>query len=83
MSSWQKICAVISILWPIGFTIFLVVHSGSSKTVANALIAVNYNSFLLWFMILGPVVFLWAVGVITSDTIQWIRRRLAERGPSH
>jgi hypothetical protein len=72
MSSWQKVGAVISILWVIGFLIFLIVHSGSLKTVADVLIAVNYNSFILWFMILGPVVFLWAIGVITFDAVQWI-----------
>jgi hypothetical protein len=78
MSSWQKVGAVISILWVIGFLIFLIVHSGSLKTVADVLIAVNSNSFRLWFMILGPVVLLWAIGVITFDAVQWIRRRLAE-----
>jgi hypothetical protein len=83
MSSWQKVGAVISILWVIGFLIFLIVHSGSLKTVADVLIAVNSNSFRLWFMILGPVVLLWAIGVITFDAVQWIRRRLSERGPSH
>jgi hypothetical protein len=82
MSSWQKVGAVISILWAIGFLIFLIVHSGSLKTVADVLIAVNSNSFRLWFMILAPVVLLWAIGVITFDAVQWIRRRLSEKGPS-
>jgi hypothetical protein len=79
MSSWQKFGVAISILWLIGFPIFLVVYSGSWKTVGNALIA--EKAFSLWFMILGPVVLLWAVGIITFDALQWIRRRLAEKSP--
>jgi hypothetical protein len=81
MSSWQKFGGVISILWVMGLLIFLIVHSGSLKTVGNALIAGNSDTFTLWFMILGPIVLLWAIAVITLDGIQWIRRRLAERSP--
>jgi hypothetical protein len=54
MSSWQKFGVAISIIWLIGFPIFLVVHSGSWKTVGNVLIAVNSNSFRLWFYDIRP-----------------------------
>ena len=52
------------------------------KVIANALIAGNSDTLTLWSMMLGPVVLLWAIGVITLDAVPWIRRRLSERGPS-
>ena len=72
MSGWQKIGAVVSVLWLIGLPIYLVVHSGNWKTVGHALIAGNST---LWSMMLGPVVLFLSIGVITLDTVRWIRRR--------
>ena len=81
MSGWQKIGAVISVLWLIGLPIFFVVRSGSFKTVGHALIAGNSDTAALWTMMLAPVVLLWSIGVITLDAVRWIRRRLSERWP--
>jgi hypothetical protein len=83
MSGWQKIGAVVSVLWLIGLPILFVVRSGSWKTVGHALIAGNSDTAALWTMMLGPVVLLWSIGVITLDAVRWIRRRLSEKGPSH
>ena len=83
MSVWQKIGAVISVLWLIGLPIYLVVRSGSWKTVGHALIAGNSDTVALWTMMLGPVVLIWSIGVITLDAVLWIRRRLSEKGPNH
>jgi hypothetical protein len=41
MSGWQKIGAVVSVLWMIGLPIYLIVLSGSFKTVGHALVAGN------------------------------------------
>jgi hypothetical protein len=82
MSGWQKIGAVISVLWMIGLPIYLIVLSGSLKTVGHALIAGNSDTAALWTMMLGPVVLLRSIGVITPDAVRWIRRRLSEKGPS-
>jgi hypothetical protein len=79
MTRWQKIGAVVSVLWLIGLPIFLVVHSGSWKTVGHALIAGNSDTVALWTMMLGPVVLHWSVGIITLDTVRWIRRRTEKR----
>jgi hypothetical protein len=81
MSSWQKIGVAISILWVIGFLTFLIVHSGSWKTVGDALIA--DKAFTLWFMMLGPVVLLWSIAVLTLDAVRWIIRRASETSQSH
>jgi hypothetical protein len=75
MTTWQKMGAVFSVLWLIGLPIWLVVHSGSWKTVGNALIAGNSDTLALWSMMLGPVVLLWSLGMITLDAVRWIRRR--------
>jgi hypothetical protein len=83
MTRWQKIGAVVSVLWLVGLPIFFVVHSGSWKTVGHALIEGNSDTAALWTMMLGPVVLIWSIGVITLDAVPWIRRRLSERGPSH
>jgi hypothetical protein len=80
---WQKIGAVISVLWLIGLPIFFVVRSGSLKTVGHALIAGNSETAALWTMMLGPVVLLCSIGVITLDGVLLIRLRLSERGPNH
>ena len=82
MSAWQKIGAAISVLWLIGLPIFFVVLSGNLKTVGHALIAGNSDTLALWTMMLGPVVLLWSIGVITLDTVRWIRRR-KEKSPNH
>jgi hypothetical protein len=81
MTRWQKIVAVISVLWLIGLPIYLIVRSGSFKTVGHALIAGNSDTAALWTMMLAPVVLLWSIGVITLDAVLWIRRRLSEKGP--
>ena len=83
MTRWQKIGAVISVLWLIGLPIYLVVRSGSWKTVGNALIAGNSDTAALWTMMLAPVALLWSIGVIALDAVLWMRRRLSEKGPSH
>jgi hypothetical protein len=75
MTRWQKIGAVVSVLWLIGLPIFFIVRSGNLKTVGNALIAGNSDTVALWTMMLGPVVLLWSIGVITLDTVRRIRRR--------
>ena len=75
MTRWQKIGAVVSVLWLIGLPIYLVVHSGNLKTVGHALIAGNSDTVALWTMMLGPVVLLWSIGVLTLDAARWIRRR--------
>ena len=75
MTRWQKIGAVVSVLWLIGLPIYLVVHSGNWKTIGHALIAGNSDTIALWTMMLGPVVLIWSIGVITLDTVRWIRRR--------
>ena len=79
MNGWQKIGVGISVLWMIGLPIYLIVLSGNLKTVGNALIAGNSDTVALWTMMLGPVVLLWSVGIITLDTIRWIRRRTEKR----
>ena len=43
MTRWQKIGAVVSVLWLIGLPIWLGVHSGNWKTVGHALIVGNYH----------------------------------------
>ena len=82
MSGWQKIGAVISVLWLIGLPIFFIVRSGSLKPVGHALIAGNSDTAALWTMMLGPVVLLWSIGVIMLDAVLWVRRR-TEKSPSH
>ena len=82
MSGWQKIGAVVSVLWMIGLPIFFIVRSGSWKTVGHALIAGNSDTVALWTMMLGPVVLLWSIGVITLDAVRWIRRT-TKNGPNH
>jgi hypothetical protein len=72
MTRWQKIGAVVSVLWLIGLPIYLGVHSGNWKTVGHALIVGNST---LWSMMLGPVVLFLSIGVITFDTVRWIRQR--------
>ena len=72
MTRWQKIGAVISVLWLIGLPIWLSVHSSNWKTVGHALIVGNST---LWSMMLGPVVLFLSIGVITFDTVRWIRQR--------
>jgi hypothetical protein len=79
MTRWQKIGAVVSVLWLIGLPIFFIVRSGNLKTVGNASIAGNSDTIALWSMMLGPVVLLWSIGVITVDTVRWIRRRTEKR----
>ena len=78
MSGWRKIGAVISVLWMIGLPVWLVVRSGSLKTVGHALVAGNSDTAALWTMMLGPVVLLWAIGVLTLDAVRWIRRKPSE-----
>ena len=75
MSGWQRIGAVVSVLWLIGLPIFFIVRSGSWKTVGHALIAGNSDTAALWTMMLAPVVLLWAVGTLTLNAVRWIRRR--------
>ena len=82
MSGWQKIGAVVSVLWMIGLPIFFIVRSSSWKTVGHALIAGNSDAVALWTMMLGPVVLLWSIGVITLDAVRWIRPT-TKNGPSH
>jgi hypothetical protein len=94
MTRWQKIGLAISILWLIGLSIFLVVHS-TWKTVVNILVAGNLDTLTLWAVMLGPVVILWSIGIATAEVVRWIRGRQAEqdgeegiqneeeRGPSH
>jgi hypothetical protein len=82
MTRWQKIVAVISVLWLIGLPIYLIVRSGSFKTVGHALIAGNSDTAALWTMMLGPVVLIWSIGVITLDAVRWIRRT-TKNGPKH
>ena len=82
MNSWQKNGVGISVLWQIGLPIFFIVRSGNWKTVGHALIAGNSDTVALWTMVLGPVVLIWSIGVITLDTVRWIRRR-TEKSPNH
>ncbi len=82
MTKWQKIGAVISVLWLIGLPIFFIVRSGNFKTVGHALIAGNSDTAALWTMMLGPVVLIWSIGVITLDAVRWIRRT-TKNGPNH
>jgi hypothetical protein len=65
---------VVSVLWLIGLSIFLVVHS-TWKTVVNILVAGNLDTLTLWTVMLGPVVLLWSIGIITAEVIRWIRQR--------
>ena len=74
MSDWQKIGLAISILWLIGLSIFLVVHS-TWKTVVNILVAGNLDTLTLWAVMLGPVVILWSIGIVTAEVVPWIRQR--------
>jgi hypothetical protein len=69
MTRWQKIGAVISVLWLMGLPIFFIVRSGSFKTVGHALVAGNSETAALWSMMLGPVVLLWSIGVIRLDGV--------------
>ena len=69
MTRWQKIGAVVSVLWLIGLPLWLGVHSGNWKTVRHALIVGNST---LWSMMLGPVVLFLSIGVITFDTVRSI-----------
>jgi hypothetical protein len=82
VSGWQKIGAVVSVLWLIGLPIFFIVHSGNLKTVGDALIAGNSDTAALWTMMLGPVVLIWSIGVITLDAVRRIRRT-TKNSPSH
>ena len=75
MNGWQKIGAVISVLWLIGLPIFFIVRSGNLKTVGHALIAGNSDTVALWTMMLGPVVLIWSIGIITLDAVRRIRRK--------
>jgi hypothetical protein len=75
MTRWQKIGAVISVLWLIGLPIFFVVLSGNLKTVGHALIAGNSDTLTLWTMMLAPVLLLWSLGVITLDAVRWVIRK--------
>jgi hypothetical protein len=59
------------VLWLIGLPIWLSVHSSNWKTVGHALMVGNST----WSMMLGPVVLFLSIGVITFDTVRWIRRR--------
>jgi hypothetical protein len=74
MTRWQKIGLAISILWLIGLSIFLVVHS-TWKTVVNILVAGNLDTLTLWAVMLGPVVILWSIGIVTAEVVRWIRQR--------
>ena len=74
MTRWQKIGAVVSVIWLIGLSIFLVVHS-TWKTVVNILVAGNLDTFTLWTVMLAPVVLLWSIGIVTAEVVRWIRRR--------
>jgi hypothetical protein len=76
MTRWQKIGAVICVLWLIGLPIFFIVRSGSWKTVGHALIAGNSDMAALWTMMLGPIVLFWSIGVITLDAVRWMRRKV-------
>ena len=76
MTKLQKIGAVISVLWLIGWPIYLIVHSGNWKTVGYALIVGNST---LWSMMLGPVVLFVSIGAITLDTVRWIRGRFGRQ----
>ena len=49
------------------------------RIIGDTLIAGNSDMAALWTMMLGPVVLLWSVGIITLDTIRWIRRRTEKR----
>ena len=84
MTRWQKIGVVVFVLWLIGLPIWLVVRSGSWKTVGHALIAGNSDTAALWTMMLGPVVLLWSIGVLALDAVRWIIRRVGRtRGSSY
>ena len=74
MTRWQKIGAVVSVIWLIGLSIFLVVHS-TWKTVLNILVAGNLDTLTLWTVMLGPVVILWSIMIVTAEVVRWIRRR--------
>jgi membrane protease YdiL (CAAX protease family) len=76
MTRWQKIGAVVSVLWLIGLPIWLGVHSGNWKTVGHAFIVGNST---LWSMMLGPVVLFLSIGVITFDTVRWIIQRFGRQ----
>jgi hypothetical protein len=80
MTKLQKIGVVICVLWLIGLPIYLIVHSGNWKTVGHALIVGNST---LWSMMLGPVVLFVSIGVITLDTVRWIRRRFRRQDDVH
>ena len=80
MTKLQKIGAVISVLWLIGWPIYLIVHSGNWKTVGYALIVGNST---LWSMMLGPVVLFVSLGAITLDTVRWIRRQFGRHDDVH
>jgi hypothetical protein len=75
MTRWQKIGAVVSILWLIGLSIFLVVVHSTWKTVVNILVAGNLDTLTLWTVMLAPVVILWSIGIVTVEVVGWIRRR--------
>jgi hypothetical protein len=74
MTRWQKIGLAISILWLIGLSIFLVVHS-TWKTVVNILVAGNLDTLTLWTVMLAPVVLLWSILILTVEVVGWTRRR--------
>ena len=74
MTRWQKIGLAISILWLIGLSIFLVVHS-TWKTVMNILVAGNLDTLTLWTVMLAPVVLLWSILILTVEVVGWTRRR--------
>ena len=80
MTRLQKIGVVISALWLRGLPIYLIVHSGNWKTVGYALIVGNST---LWSMMLGPVVLFVSIGVITLDTVRWIRRQFGRHDDIH
>src|SRR6202022_2344374 len=74
MEALKKTPTAISILWLIGLSIFLVVHS-TWKTVVNILVAGNLDTLTLWAVMLGPVVILWSIGIVTAEVVRWIRQR--------
>jgi hypothetical protein len=80
MTRLQKIGVVICVLWLIGLPIYLIVHAGNWKTVGYALIVGNST---LWSMMLGPVVLFVSIGVITLDTVRWIRRLFGRHDDVH
>jgi hypothetical protein len=44
------------------------------KIVGSALIAGNFDTAILWSMMLLPIAIFWLIGSITLGTVRWIRR---------